>query len=206
MPWIRSTVIKESEAVASARVAEPSPSASDAALAAAARNNPAAFVPLYERHVTQVYRYCFFKLGQREAAEDATSQVFLEALRDIGHFRGQVFAGWLFRIAQHTVADALRRDRRARGNVPLDSAGELTEASSNAGDLDDTAIAVRVALETLPDDLRLTLELQLAGWTSEQIGAALGRSPSAVRMARARGLKQLRATLGDPAAEGGRPW
>jgi RNA polymerase sigma-70 factor (ECF subfamily) len=204
MPWTRSTVIKEEPPPA--REAGPRHSASDAALAAAARHDPAAFVPLYERHVAQVFRYCYFKLGQREAAEDATSQVFLEALRDIGHFRGEVFAGWLFRIAQHTVADALRRGRRARGNVPLDSAGELTEARSTAGDLDDTAIAVRVALETLPGDLRLTLELQLAGWTSEQIGAALGRSPSAVRMARARGLKQLRAALGEPASDGGRPW
>jgi RNA polymerase sigma-70 factor, ECF subfamily len=206
MPWTRSTVIKGAETAASARVAEPGPASSDAALATAARLDPAAFVPLYERHVAQVFRYCFFKLGQREAAEDATSQVFLEALRDIGHFRGEVFAGWLFRIAQHTVSDALRRGRRARGHLPLDAAGELADAVSNAGDLDDTAIAVRVALETLPHDLRLTLELQLAGWTSEQIGAALDRSPSAVRMARARGLKQLRATLGDPAAEGGRPW
>ena len=64
---------------------------------------------------------------------------------------------------------------------------------------------VRAALRTLPDDERTTLELQLAGWTSAQIAAALGRSPSTVRMARLRAIRKLRRTLADagPGADAG---
>jgi RNA polymerase sigma-70 factor (ECF subfamily) len=162
--------------------------AEDAALVAAARASRQAFRPLYERHVQPIYRYCFVRLGSREAAEDATSEVFMKALAGLGGYRGGLFLAWLYRIAGNVVADARRREGRGQPNLPLDVVGQLAEPSSDP----DTAIMLRAALDSLPDDLRTTMELQLAGWTSEQAGAALGKSASAVRMARARALDQLR--------------
>ncbi len=53
---------------------------SDSALVAAARADRRAFAPLYNRYVDPVYRYCLRRLGDRAAAEDATSQVFSKGL------------------------------------------------------------------------------------------------------------------------------
>ena len=39
----------------------------DAALVAAARASPHAFASLYQRYLRQVYRYCYIRLGTREA-------------------------------------------------------------------------------------------------------------------------------------------
>ena len=66
---------------------------------------------LYERHVAAVYRYCFSRLGDREAAEDATGEVFLKALQSIAEFRGGAVGAWLIVIARNTVVDAVRRRR-----------------------------------------------------------------------------------------------
>lgn len=63
----------------------------DAVLVAAARVQPEAFTFLYDRYATQVYRYCYLKLGEREAAEDALSEVFLKALTDLEQYRGGAF-------------------------------------------------------------------------------------------------------------------
>jgi RNA polymerase sigma-70 factor (ECF subfamily) len=170
------------------------PDLSDDVLVAAALAQPEAFNLCYERYVRQVYRYCYLRLGSREAAEDATSQVFLEALAGLGRYRGGAFAGWLFRIAQHTVADSRRRTRRDKPLVPLAAADNVSDPTQQASD---ETLSIRAALQELPADQRAVIELQLAGWSSEQIGAALGKSASTIRMARARALKRLRVVLAD---------
>lgn len=68
-------------------------------IVARARHDRAAFAPLYERYLNDVYRYCHFRLGSREAAEDVTSLTFLKAMNSLGQFRGGSFRAWLFTIA-----------------------------------------------------------------------------------------------------------
>jgi RNA polymerase sigma-70 factor (ECF subfamily) len=176
----------------------------DAALVAAARVDRQAFRTLYERYVQQIYGFCYLRLHSRELAEDATSEVFVKAMTGLDGFRGGVFAGWLYRIAQNVVTDTHRRSRGGR-LVSLNAAGEFADP---AQEIEETTVTIRTALRGLPEDQRAVLELQLAGWSSEQIGAALGKSPSAIRMTRARAIKHLRGSLigmGDDAQAGELP-
>lgn len=162
---------------------------------AAARADPRAFAPLYERYLGPIYRYCYTRLGSREAAEDATSEVFLKALAGLNGYRGGVFVAWLFRIAQNVVVDAYRRHRTTQ---PLEAVGALTDPAQGP---EDTARAhaereaLRTALAMLSDEQRTVLELQLAGWSGTQIAAALGTSPAAVKMHRYRAINRLRQIL-----------
>jgi RNA polymerase sigma-70 factor (ECF subfamily) len=174
--------------------------ADDAVLAAAAQLDPRAFTALYERYVRKVYRYCLLRLGSHDAAEDATSEVFLRALAGIGAYRGGIFAAWLFRIAQHTVADVRRRGRTRPSALPIDAAGEVVDPD----DLPEERLlaksdrdSVRTALLELPPDQRAMLELQLAGLSTEEIAAVLGRSANAVRLLRFKGQQRLRAVLAE---------
>jgi RNA polymerase sigma-70 factor (ECF subfamily) len=80
----------------------------DAVLVAAARANPQAFTLLYRRYLQPVHRYCYLRLGSQEAAEDATSEVFLKAMSSLEQYRGGAFGGWLLRIARNVVADHYR--------------------------------------------------------------------------------------------------
>lgn len=98
--------------------------ADDRLLVAAARADPRAFGPLYRRYVSPIYRYCYLRLGDREAAEDATNDVFIKALAGLGGLRGGTFAAWLFRIAHNVVVDSYRRHRPS---VPVESALELAD-------------------------------------------------------------------------------
>jgi RNA polymerase sigma-70 factor (ECF subfamily) len=91
---------------------------------ARAQRDPTAFAPLYMAYVEPVYRYCYRRLGSREAAEDATSLVFERALRSLATFRGGSFRAWLFTIAHNAVTDAYRR----RGtNPPFIEAMEVAD-------------------------------------------------------------------------------
>lgn len=162
---------------------------------AAAQRDRRAFAPLYRRYVGPVYRYCHARLGNREAAEDATGEIFAKALTALPAYRERAFVAWLFRIAHNVVVDT---HRRARTSAPLDAAAEQPDPARTPEELTlaraDTD-ALWAAIGTLPDGQRATVELQLIGWNDGQIAAALDRSPAAVRMLRLRALGRLRAFL-----------
>ncbi len=181
---------EESTAFATAAGAEPD----DAELVAAARVDRRAFAPLYERYLTPVYRYCYVRLGSREAAEDATSEVFLKAMTGLPGFRDGPFAAWLFRIAHNVIAD---RYRRRRGSAPIEAADTLARGPTPEDELMALAErqALREAIGGLPDDQRAAVELQLAGWSGQQIADALSKSVPAVKQLRFRAMNRLRAAL-----------
>lgn len=198
MPRIRSAFNAEApgKSAVGAAASPPNAELDDAVLAASARKDPRAFSLLYERYADRIHRYCYLKLGEREAAEDATSQVFLEALDDLSRYRGGYFAGWLFRIAQHTITDVHRR----RASLPLTAAQQIVDPAPmpeqlavSRGEIE----SLRVALQTLPADQRAVLELQIADLSTREIAEALGRSVNAVRIIRYRAFQRLRAAL-DP--------
>lgn len=170
------------------------PDASDEAIARAARDDPHEFVRLYERYVARIYRYCRLRLNDPASAEDATSDVFLRALDRIDGYRGGSFAAWLFAITRNVVIDTYRqRQPVGLGAVPDPEAGTPTP--------EDWAIAsaerdvLQAAIAGLTDDQRVVIELQLTGWTGPQIGAAIGRSPEAVKMLRYRAMQRMREIL-----------
>jgi RNA polymerase sigma-70 factor (ECF subfamily) len=171
----------------------------DAELVAAAQRDPAAFAPLYVRYSDAIYRYCARRLGDPEAAADATATVFVRALAALPRFRERSFRAWLFRIAHNEVIDAYRRSAHRR-HAPLDSIVGLQAASPTPEEValagDEWATLTRL-LATLPEGQRRVVELRLAGLSGEEIAFALGRSQSAVKMLQFRAVKALRAVFSE---------
>lgn len=173
----------------------------EAALVVAAQADPREFTRLYELYVGPIYRYCFVRLGSREAAEDATSEVFMKALGGLDCFHGGLFSAWLFKIAQNTVIDARRRHHPSD---PIEAAGDPRDPSLSPEELAVTRSEVeelKQAMLLLPDDQRVALELRLAGWSGVQIAAILGKSVDAVKMLRYRAVARLRSVLTHPELE-----
>jgi RNA polymerase sigma-70 factor (ECF subfamily) len=88
-------------------------------LKAIAAGHQQAMRALYQRHSTPVYRFARRLVGDDAAAEDVTSEVFLDVWRRAGTFDGRSkVSTWLLAIARHKALDAARR----RAFVPLDRA------------------------------------------------------------------------------------
>lgn len=161
-----------------------------------AKLDPVAFAPLYRRYLDPVYRYCYRRLGSREAAEDATSLVFERVLKALPTFRGGSFRAWLFTIAHNVVANAYRARHVDR---TLAEAAEVVDATPTPEDLalaGEAHRTVHALLRQLPDDQRRLLELRLAGLTDAEIAPVVGRSHGAVRVAQHRAVTRLRTLLG----------
>jgi RNA polymerase sigma-70 factor (ECF subfamily) len=173
---------------------------------ALAQRDPRAFAPLYETYADAVYRYCFRRLGDPDAAADATSLVFTRVLAALPRYRDRSFRSWLFTIAHNTVIDGWRTTRfeaRLEAGTGRADPGPSPEEAVLSADAD---CQVHVLLGSLPDDQRHVIELRLAGLTNREIADTLGRSVAATKMLQVRALTRLRTLLcPEPASsEGGR--
>jgi RNA polymerase sigma-70 factor (ECF subfamily) len=182
--------------------------ASDAALVLAAQRDPHAFAALFTRYWETVLRYCRIRLLDRQEAEDAASQVFVDAYAGLHRFHDRgtdgSFRAWLLTIAHHEVVN--RHRYRARHPAsPLDAAADVCDQTPSP---EHTAIAasdmaqIVTLLRQLPARPQEVLELRLAGLTDREIASVLGISGEAVRQAQSRAVSHLRALMGiAPATE-----
>jgi len=158
-------------------------------LVEAARKDPSRFAELYENHFERVYAYVARRVGNRQEAEDITSEVFHQALENIGQFewRGAPFAAWLLRIAANATADKWRKQAREQGN-PGKEAGEEFDFEASG----ERARLYRMVKE-LPTEQRLVIEMRFAQEKSiREIGEAIGKTEGAVKQLQFRGIQNLR--------------
>jgi RNA polymerase sigma-70 factor (ECF subfamily) len=160
-------------------------------VAQAQRGDREAFAALYDRYLPRVYGYCYRLLGEREAAEDATTDAFMRALAALPACRTGSFRSWLFAIAHNVIADAWRR---RRPTVSLEAATDLPDPISFEEAAATTAdwARVRHLLPLLSDDQRHVLALHLSGLSAVEIGAVLGKPRNAVDGLHHRALLRLR--------------
>lgn len=84
-----------------------------------------AFQTFYQENLGIIYRFVYSKVGNREEAEDLTSQIFMKAVRSMDYARGPLsMQKWLFQVARTTLADYWRTYYRSS----ISSLEELLDA------------------------------------------------------------------------------
>ena len=164
-----------------------------------AKSDPAAFGELYDRHFLQIYRFVYSRVREQSAAEDVTSEVFVKAFRSIGRYRdtGRPFSAWLYQIAANAVND---RYRSLRHTDDIDE--KLGVAAPGPG-LEDAAMQadevrrIWALVESLPEQQRTAMVLKFQeDLKIEDIAAAMGKSPGAVKLLIHRAVTRLRESTG----------
>jgi RNA polymerase sigma-70 factor (ECF subfamily) len=163
---------------------------------------PARAIPpigeLYEEHLTAIYRFIFSKVGNREEAEDLTSQVFIKAVRHLDQSRHiESIQSWLFQVARTTVADHWRRFYRLR----MRSLDDLLEAGwEGPGDAraDPRSPSpegrIQRLLALLPERYREVLTLRfLENCSIAETASRMGLSEPNVKVLQFRALKKAAA-------------
>jgi RNA polymerase sigma-70 factor, ECF subfamily len=167
----------------------------------AVRGHPDAIASLLEHVRPMVVRYCRARLGriagQYQVADDVAQEVCIAVLAALPRYRdiGRPFPSFVFGIASHKVADAVRSAARSAMLTQ-----ELPDGPDQAPGPEEMAVAyidaqrARELLARLPGHLRELLVLRVVtGLTAEETGNVLGMSAGAVRVAQHRALARLRA-------------
>lgn len=166
---------------------------------ASTSHDPEAFGELYDRFLDRVYRYLYFRLGDRVEAEDLAEQVFLKAWEAIPRFRwqGRPFLAWLYRLAHNALVDHLRARRPTTSlddvERPLDLPSERASLILN-GRLDASILAGAIKQLT-PEQQQVILLKFSEDLENAQIARILEKREGAIRALQLRALLSLRRIL-----------
>jgi RNA polymerase sigma-70 factor (ECF subfamily) len=153
------------------------------------------FARLYEEHLDAVFSYCFFRVANRQLAEDLTADTFEQAWRDRHRYNPEraSFTTWLFAIARHRIIDDQRKQ------------GRRTILSMNGRYSDETPLPEDQVIgkaqfthlydlvRALPDEHQELIALKFgAGLSNRRIGELLNKNESAVGSTIYRIMQKLR--------------
>lgn len=167
------------------------------ALKLAAQGDQEAFGVLYERYVSRIYSYIYYRTGNQHDAEDLTARVFFRAMRHVENYtdRGLPLSAWLYRIAHNLVAN-WHRDNSRRKEIPLDEiilvrqSGDLPEMVLIENEEKENLLNV---IHRLPADRQQLIILKFVEhFSNAEIRLVMGRSEGAVKSLYHRTLLSLR--------------
>lgn len=158
-----------------------------------ASGREARVVSLYRELGPAVYRRCLRLLADREAARDATQEVFVKLLREIDRLEDREAAlRWMYRVATNHCLNVLRT-ARARGAAPPDA---LDLAPGAAAAFPERQLARRVLSRFDVKTQAIAVGVLVDGMEHEEIAIALGISRRTVHRKLTRFLERARALLG----------
>jgi RNA polymerase sigma-70 factor (ECF subfamily) len=165
----------------------------------------AAFAELYDRFAGVLFSVAFRVVNDREVAEDVLQDVFIQIWEKAPLYdpsRGKPMT-WAITLTRNKAIDRLRsvqRRNRLHGEVEREAKSEVRFDGSGSADAVEVAEAgqiVRGALEKLPDEQRVPIEMAfLKSMTQSEIAEALGQPLGTVKARIRRGLLRLRQVVG----------
>lgn len=163
--------------------------------------NEDALLALYDNYLPHIFRFIYYQVDNRPAAENLTTETFLKMLMAIPDFTGdgKTFYPWLLRIASDTILSYLKS--RSSQEIFLDE--EIDELFiGNKHDLKPQDIAtidiaeIKKAVNKLPDEQKQVLILKFAmGLSNNEVTEVLGKSEASIKTLQISSLVALKKLL-----------
>ncbi|MEY4547078.1 MAG: hypothetical protein RL685_3273 [Pseudomonadota bacterium] len=139
--------------------------------------------------------YVARRVASAADVDDVLQEIFVRVHRGLASLRdGESFGGWVYRVAQNTIADAAR----ARSRSVLDLVDETPEVASpdadGSNDLEgELGACVALFVARLPAAYREAVTLtELQGLTQKDAAEMLGLTLSAMKSRTLRGREKIR--------------
>jgi RNA polymerase sigma factor (sigma-70 family) len=157
---------------------------------------------IFARYLDPVYRFLYSRVGNREDAEDLTSQVFLKASQHLDRRKSDAsLASWFMTVAKTTVADHWRRYYRTPPLRPIDDgmmADRLYEVAASEPSYGSEQL-VGAVLKDLSPRYRRVLQLRfLQGCSVDEAALEMGVTVGNLKVLQHRALARA-AEIGLPA-------
>jgi RNA polymerase sigma-70 factor (ECF subfamily) len=138
---------------------------------------------LYSSLGPAVYRRCLKLLRDRDAARDATQDVFMKLVKDMDRLKDrETVMPWIYRVATNHCLNVIRSRRRARvAGADDDLALELAPAPSGAASYPDRVLARAVLAEFDDDTQAVAVGVLVDGMEHEELARALGVSRKTIQ-------------------------
>ena len=165
-----------------------------------------AFGILYNTYIERIYRFVYFKLGNKEEAEDATNDIFLRTwnylINNDSQKRVQSLSGLLYGIARNAIID-IYRERAKKQLVHLEK--EELEAIKGENSLihdieiKQNTLLIEKHLRGLKQEYQEVILLHyIEELTISEIAQMLNKKPVNVRVLLHRAIRKLKTLVEKP--------
>ncbi|MCF7805998.1 MAG: sigma-70 family RNA polymerase sigma factor [Candidatus Marinimicrobia bacterium] len=141
---------------------------------------------------TKIYRYIYYRVNQKEDAEDLTNDVFVRMLESLEQQRGS-FLAWLYQIAKNRIVDYYRKQDVRSDTSDVGETIEYFESEGKPIDKMFMREELQKGINQLTEDQQDVIILRfIEGYQANEVAEQLDKSPTAVRQLQYRALNQLR--------------
>lgn len=171
------------------------------------KKDPEAFAKLYDIYARRIYSFVFFKVANREEAEDISSEVFLKAWRYINENKEiESFSGLLYKLARNAVIDLYRSKASHKEVFSVDDEGGENLQNKETWQIGfEEKIGEKLevqkvikALQSLKQEYREIVTLRYVDEMDiSEIAEITGKGHVSIRVTLHRGLKKLKQLLAD---------
>jgi len=163
-----------------------------------------AFAELYDRYIEKIFRFVYFKVSNRQEAEDVASEVFLKTwdyLTNSDTKKIDRFSSFIYQVARNKVID-IYRDRAKTQTCSLDDIETLpsdTTPFHTVSALQEKK-ELHAAIRQMKQQYQEAVILRyIDGLSIKEISVVIGKRPTAVRVMLHRAMKKLQELLGESA-------
>lgn len=164
--------------------------------------NPQAIGAVYDRYYQDVYRYVRYRIGDENAAEDISSDVFVRLLEASQRGRGPQtnLKSWLLGTASHILTDHMRRSYRRPTESLSEDAPDPLALPVDELERRDRDRSLRDAMKQLTPEQQHVLTLRFGeGYSLQETAAVLKKNVNAVKALQFRALASLQRGIGEVA-------
>ena len=157
-----------------------------------------AFETIYRQHASRLYTLACRMAGSPEDGEDLLQEIFLQAYRKLGSFKGDATLGtWLYRLALNHCLDYVRSRRAKMNKLTSAIEGEIACEPAARRETPIARLDLERAVERLPEGCREAFVLHdVEGFDHKEVGKLLGIAEGTSKSQVFKARMKLRALLG----------
>lgn len=148
-----------------------------------------------------LYRFIYFKVQNREEAEDITQETYVKAFSYMqkGSIEPEKYINFLKTVALNVLRDRWRKNKRLETRESLNNFETIDLEKSTMEDLAETSVRralIENALKMLGEEQQTVIELRIIkGYSTAETARIMNKKEGAVRVMQYRALKALAAIL-----------
>ncbi len=151
-----------------------------------------AFGQLYELYFDKIFKFIFFRVSHKEAAEDLTEEVFIKAWTSIKTVKEDSFNGWLYQIAKNKVIDYYRQKKTT---VDIEEISHILESEEDLNEEVNTLLDRKMfmaALKQLTPEQQIIIKLKfIEDMDNDEISDLISKSEGSIRVIQHRAIIKL---------------
>lgn len=147
-----------------------------------------------------VYRFIYYKVQNRQEAEDITQETYVRALSHLQNSKVKIekYAGFLKTVSLNILRDKWRKKRSEGSNIDLEAINPMEVSVEDTTEASAQKALIRNALNSLNEEQRAIIELRIIkGYSTAECARIMNKKEGTIRVIQYRALKILAEILKD---------